>query len=461
LDERKPIDSMLKAYARKSRARFHMPGHKGKAKVLRAGGDITEIAGADNLHDPEGAIARSQGLYAAAAGAGHSFLLVNGGTAGVLAMLMHAGRCRKILIGRDCHRSAVSALVLSGAEPVWIGVPFDEGQGIQGCVLAEDAARCIDAHPDAAAILLTRPNYYGLCCDLEGISKTAHEKGMLVLADEAHGAHFPFHPGMPGSAGLLGADLWVQSTHKTLPALTQTAVLHTGANIDPGQVQSLLAMLQTSSPSYPLLASIENARAVMERDGRRFTERTLDLIDHFLDDIAGLKGIVPMDWQRIPGAAAKDPLRLVLDVSGRGLTGYEAARIISQKGIEAEMADMRRMVLICTASDSAQSFRRLKKALAELPIKNSAQVPEPPPALPERTMSPRDAFFSRTEWLPLADCAARPAAAPVGAYPPGTPSFVPGEIIDAAGLEHLLWEREQGAGLFGLKQGMARVVSRT
>ncbi|MDP2892316.1 MAG: arginine decarboxylase, partial [Bacillota bacterium] len=400
-----PIETMLRKYAGGNRVRFHMPGHKGRGKGIPAGWDITEAAGADNLHCPEGVIKLSQEMCASSFGAHQSFFLVNGSTAGVAAMMLYAGSGKKVIIGRDCHRSAVSALILSGAEPVFIPVDYDRKNRIYGCVKADDVLHALDENPDAAAVFLTRPNYYGLCSVVESIARAVREKGKLLLIDEAHGAHFPFHPRLPETSGKLGADMWVQSVHKTLPALTQGALLHTGERVDEKGIQNTLALLQTSSPSYPVMASIESARAVMDKKGEMLLDKILGLVDAFYEDLASIRGIKPLDWMRVHGAAAKDPLRLVLDVAEREITGYEAARHLSSRGIEPEMADARRVVFICTAADRRGGFEKLLKALSELPEpEKKAQGPPQPAKLPKAVMSPRQAHFSAAEWIPIENC---------------------------------------------------------
>lgn len=457
---KRPLEDIIRKYAEGKRARFHMPGHKGRAGEFNSAWDITEVTGTDNLYEPAGAIAEAQDLCAEAFGAGASLLLTGGSTAGVLAMILST--CRpgeKIIIGRDCHKSAVSALILCGLEPVFVAPRYQLERELTGCIAEEDVIKAIEQNPDAKAIFLTRPNYYGLCMKLRKITDAAHKAGLKVLIDEAHGAHFPFHPAFPENAGKMGADLWVQSAHKTLDALGQGGYLHCAKAEDAKEVLAALALVQTSSPSYPIMASLDRARDGMASNGRALLQDALMMVQEAEERIAKIDGLAIFNPDEIPHAGGKDPLRLVIDVSGRGLSGYTAAGILSAAGVEAEMADRRRLVLICTPWDRKADYDRLCRVLARLPLNSAkSKTVNAPPTLPVKAMDPREAYYSDTEWLQLKECAGRTAAGTVGTYPPGTPGFIPGETMDQPNLARLIEEMEAGAGAFGLNNGMMRVV---
>lgn len=457
---KRPLQDMIQRYADSKRARFHMPGHKGRAGTFQSAWDITEVAGTDNLYEPTGAIAEAQKLCADAFGATESIFLTGGSTVGVLAMVL--ATCKpgdKMILGRDCHKSMVAALILLGLEPVFIAPRYDMENALTGYVDEEDVINAIDGNPDAKAVFLTRPNYYGLCMQLQSIIVKAHKSGIKVLVDEAHGAHFPFHPAFPDSAGKLGADLWVQSAHKTLNALGQGAYLHCANTETAREALTALSLVQTSSPSYPIMASLDRARDDMVSDGRALLQHALDRVQEAVGRIERIEGLEIFRGDNIQASGGKDPLRLVIDVSGRGLSGYTAAGILSGAGVEVEMADRRRLVLICTPWDRKKDYNMLCRALAGLPMHKDEVKPFAGPcALPEKTMNPREAYSSDTEWMPLKECAGRTAAGTVGTYPPGTPAFIPGEVMDKENLNRLLEEMEAGAGAFGLSDGKMRVV---
>ncbi|MDR0397013.1 MAG: DegT/DnrJ/EryC1/StrS family aminotransferase [Oscillospiraceae bacterium] len=334
------------AKPRAGRLRFHMPGHKGKPLPypLDISCDLTEIPGTDDLYAPSGAIARAQSAAARSARAGHTIMLTNGSTAGVLTMVMYAAPDGgKLLLPRNAHRSAANACKLAGIQPVFI----DPGETL-------DAMR---RHPDARAVFVTSPDYYGIVTPLAPIAEEARRLGMRLLVDQAHGAHWNWWDS-PVRAGLSGADMWVQSAHKTLPAPGQTAWLHMSAAEDPDLARAILARTQTSSPSYLFMTALDCARDWMDGFGA--------------DALARLKDMIPSRWPdgivdpRAGSGTAFDPTRIVLDVTGRGLTGFEAQRRLAALGVDIELADERRIVLIATVADEPDDFGGLYYAISQI-----------------------------------------------------------------------------------------------
>ncbi len=456
-----PIISMLEAYARSSAARFHMPGHKGvggagMAFERIAQIDITELGFSDDLHRPKGAIADSERAWADACGARGCFFLVNGSTAGVLAMLLSLGTGRRVLIGRDCHKSAVAALALAGHQASFV-FPEDPGDGL-GMVSAAAVDQALTRAP-CDAVLITSPNYYGLCADLKAIADVAHRHGALLFVDAAHGAHFPFSDLLPESpAGC--ADAWVVSAHKTLCALTQTALLMVshGSRADTAAIRRALSMIMTSSPSYPLMASLERALSLAR--GGAWTGH-VRRITGVRERLKGLSGLSLLGGERAGGHGISeiDATRLCVRVGGRGVSGFDALNSLMERGIAAEMADSAHVVLITSPNDPSEWYDRLERALDSIPLgAKKPFVSHHARSLRETVLSVREAAFSAMEPVPVGRAAGRVAAAAFGIYPPGTALVFPGERIelgDIAALTAFIGER---AALFGVESGMVACV---
>lgn len=344
-----PVTDMLEGL-KKDRVMFAMPGHKGRLDLT----DITEIDGADNLLHPSGCIMESQKMAARLNSAAHAMYSTNGSSACTSAMIGYFGRGAKVIAARDFHISAKNAMELYGTRPVYVGL-----KDMCKPVRTEEIVQAIEEHPDAAGVYVTSPNYYGRCADLTTLAALCRRRGMLLAVDGAHGAHHPFSPLLPVSPGEAGADLWCASCHKTLPAKNQAAVLFCGDRVDERRLKRRLAAVHTTSPSYPILISIEQAYDEMEQEGAAMTEKQQAMIGRFLEKVDGLPGIA--------AEQTDDFTRIVLNVSGRGLTGFEAERHLSGAGIYAEAADEDRLILISTVADREADFARLAGALKELP----------------------------------------------------------------------------------------------
>lgn len=449
----------LGAYAERDCARFHMPGHKGRgmnglSRDALARWDVTELSFSDNLHDPAGPIARAQAAMAEAYGAKASFFVVNGCTAAVQAMLLALDPGERLLLYRDCHKCAVGGAALAGLDAVFISPGCDAALDL----LELPTPAALDAalsETGATAVLITSPNAYGLAADVAGLAETAHRRGALLLVDGAHGAHFPFSDALP--AGLAGyADLWSHSQHKTLNAFTQAASLHLGpCRVRPDTVQRALSLLQTSSPSYLLMASL---------DWSRYTAARQDWAGHVARcarlraDIGRLPGLAAQ-WPRLPaGAAGFDPTRLAVDVTARGISGYEALCALEKQDIYSEMADARRLVLITSPEDDPAWYDRLLDALAGLPYGDAHIKPrlfsfQPP----MRVLPLRAALLGRTALVPFAEAVEHALAETVGVYPPGIAAVLPGETLQKADYELLRAAEAAGATLFGVRGGLVAV----
>ena len=457
---KKPIVDMLTHLADDSKVRFHMPGHKGREgflpyDVLRY--DITELLGTDNLYMPSGVIEESQKRSAAGLGARACFYLVGGSSAGVAASLLSAaGHGEKVLFARDFHLSAISGIILAGIKPVFV-YPSSKNRYLPSVVTLEDFRQAIFDNQDAKAVYLTYPNYYGLCPDLNGIAALAHQMGLAVVVDAAHASAFPFSEMLPVSPGEAGADIWTMSLHKTLAAPNQCAVLCTGeqSGIGDDTVKRNINLLQTTSPSYLLLASMDQELAEMqERGADRLREAVLLLEEYILriEKLGGYK-CVTADIPAGTGAVDRDITKLVIDVTDRGMTGFMVEQKLNRNGIYIEGADCRNIILMCSHANKYEDFKQLTGALQEMTGTNysiadmadamrfgsAVQIP----------YNMRSIMLRRTLNLTFGQALGRVAACSVGTYPPGVPLIVPGQLIESEDLERLSALQSQGYTLFG------------
>lgn len=419
LGEAAPLMAMLRAS--QGRVRMHMPGHKGRLlpEALPLWFDTTELPVTDDLFAPEQGIAHAEALAAASAGASHTLLLSSGGTVGVMAMILaNVPPGGAIIVPRNCHHSVLSACVWGDIQPVFVPSALDA-----------DAVRAtITAYPQAAAVLLTRPDYSGACIDARPVADAAHAAGMKLLVDEAHGAHWNWPTeGQPKNAGAYGADAWMQSAHKTLPALTGAAWLHLSAGQDPDAVRRRLRMVHTSSPSFLILASLDQARAWMDLHGRQAIQALHARIEGFWRALAVCPGY---ENRHHTLRVACDPARVVVDTRRHGYTGQQVAQQLACHEIDVEMADADGITLIPSVWDASDALDRVAQALRGLP----SQKPLPAGALslpdvPEQCLRVRAAVLGPQQWVPLGKAAGRIAACSAGLYPPGVPLIVPGERV--------------------------------
>ncbi|MDD4074910.1 MAG: aminotransferase class V-fold PLP-dependent enzyme [Eubacteriales bacterium] len=446
-EREKSLPEVLGEYARRNVARFHMPGHKGRGIPMYeslSGWDVTELPATDDLHAPTGPIRKTQSAYAKAYGARDCFLLVNGSTAGVQAMLLSQGQNKRVLMARDCHRSAVSGLALAGHAAEFIYPELD------GMITPQAVEEALARRP-ADAVFITSPNYRGRCADVKGVAKAAHGHGALLLVDAAHGAHFPFANELP-SLCPQDVDMFCVSAHKTLNAFTQTALLFTGRGcpIDAQRIQSVLSMLQSSSPSYPLMTSLDWALHTA-KDWDTHVER----MRVFQKRLSAANGVT-VQTERADaarGVFAVDPTRLVIDVHMRGITGYAAYRDLYDKGVVAEAADMDHVIFITVPHDPQDWYDRLYEAVCTLPY-GDRRAPSPPKryARQPAVVSIRDAMLGDVDYVPLSQAAGRVAACAAGPYPPGVALFMPGERILQEYVDDLASCLQAGGAVFGLKQ---------
>ena len=477
-----PVYNALKSYSASGTLPFHMPGHKlgsgipvhflSEIEKL----DLTEIPGTDDLHRPDGVLKEAQELAAAAFGAAGSRFVVNGSTVGLHAAI--AAVCRpgqRLITGRDCHSSVVNGMLMAGVSPYYILSGYSDEFCISTGITPDDVEKAMDDAPDAPAVLVTRPNYYGICCDIRRIADTVHARGKVLIVDEAHGPHLVFNKRLPVSALEAGADICVQSAHKTLPAFTQGAYLHIGSDrADTERIDYFLDIYQTTSPSYIIMAFLDIAREIMQKQGKELLDR---LIDSIQANTARLDGgtLHLLDKAAVPGFD-HDPTRITVNVSRLGITGYEAERLLRREYcIQAEMSDLSNLVFISTVADNPGSIERLFDALIGLQrlytgavtanggagrgnAPDRACLGQRYTALLKRQIESwrRELYESSvimnagTERVRLADAAGRTSKCIIAPYPPGTALICPGEEITREAVDFLADVIRAGGSVHGV-----------
>ncbi len=480
---RAPFFESLVTAQRSGPISFHMPGHKFDPELLPeftgffgegvVTGDLTEcLPPIDYLHAATSTLVEAQTLAASAVGADRTFFLVNGSTVGNQAMLMavvHDGQ--KVIIPRAAHRSVYAGLILAGATPIYISPRYHPQVGFPLAVEASAIQERLAEHPDAVAVQITSPNYYGYLPDVSALVELAHNRNLPLLVDEAHGAHLPFHPDLPRSAVSHGADLVVQSAHKTLGALTQAAWLHLkGKRVSLTALQHIVAMLQSSSPSVLLTGSLDVARRQAVLHGRGLLDKALNLARHARHVIREIPGLWCYGAELVGeyGIAAHDPTKLVIRVTDTGLTGKAfAAELWSRFSIGVEFADPRHVICSITMADTAPKIDFLLAGLRAIaqdqrrPTRDDRETIQSPPELPELVLSPRQATFMPSRAVPLSDAIGEICAEQVIPYPPGVPLLMPGEIISAEMIEYVQYLQRQRIKIVGpedLQLGTVRVI---
>lgn len=474
--KRAPLYEQLERHARNRPHPFHVPGHKMGhsfdsharqrfSSILEL--DLTEISGTDDLHQPQGVIAEAQALAAEAFAAEETRFLIGGSTVGNMALIMTV--CRpgdKILVQRNCHKSVFHGIIMARATPVFLVPAVDLATGVAAGVRREDVERALQAHPDAKAVFLTNPTYYGMGIDLAKMAATVHRHDIPLLIDEAHGAHFGFHPAFPRSAMQSGADAAVQSTHKMASAMTMSSMLHLqGGRIDRERLYRLLAMLQSSSPSYVLMASLDLARRHLALEAHEEWERLLPLLDKLRERTAKL------EWLEWPQPCASrvyttfDPLKLFLHLRTGQMSGFALQELMENHGIFPELADESHVLLAASAGTSQRDLDALVRLLESVSPKVELEEERillhgvvSSHYLRQQAVPMHEAVDRPREAIPLEQALGRVVAEMVIPYPPGIPVLVPGERIDAEGLEMLAQLRRGHTRFHGVQDDRLQTI---
>ena len=464
-----PLFSGLVQHSKKNPIQFHIPGHKkgkGIAPEFREfigdnalSIDLINIGPLDDLHQPKGIIKEAQDLAAEAFGADHTFFSVQGTSGAIMAMIMSVcGPGDKIIVPRNVHKSVMSAIVFSGAIPIFIHPEIDEHLGISHGITTDSLIRALEEYPDAKAVLVINPTYFGISADLKSIVEIAHSYDIPVLVDEAHGVHIHFHDDLPLSAMQAGADMAATSVHKLGGSMTQSSILNVKGNrVSYKRVQSVLSMLTTTSTSYLLLASLDVSRKELAISGRELLHRTIQLANSIRKRINELDHIYCVGDEILEKDAAfdYDPTKLIISVKDLGLSGFDVEMWLRENyNIEVEMSDLYNILCLITPGDSEEEANILVSALAALckerallaaKINTQVLLPE----IPILAVSPRDAFYSETELVPFDDSEGRIIAEFIMVYPPGIPIFIPGEIISEENLVYIKKNRDAGLPVQG------------
>lgn len=473
MNDQTPIYSALCRYKGEDNLRLHMPGHaggRGVNEVLQSISaiDVTEVGGMDDLHLPQGIIAESQRLMARAVGAGESFYLVNGASSGIHALFMSMdAEGERILLPRNCHRSFYGGMVLSGAMPVYIPSRIDDELGLELTVKVSEIEKCLSQNPDIKTIFITSPSYFGTCSDIESITALAGQYRKDVLVDEAHGGHFAFHRGYPAPALAQGAMAAVNGLHKTWPVLNQGACLH----ITPGfseheRLRQAISLLMTTSPSYPLLASMELARMFMEQEGSYRLELAKQWSEEYKDKINQIRGLHchHEEFKERSDIKGIDPLKVLISMPGLQVSGYQMGNILKEKyHIQLEMETEHSILAMFSLLHDKSDWERFYNALQEVAAdyagskKRSLRIEAPPSA--KVVLSPRRAFQSPKRQVKLAESLNLISGEMIAVYPPGIPCLLPGETITKEILDYLHYVVQSGARIQGLEEPTLKNIS--
>ena len=460
----------LKNYGESDHYGFHMPGHKrqtgipGMEKLYQI--DITEIEGFDDLHHPRGILKEAQERAARVFQAEETHFLINGSTVGILSAL--AGVTRRgdtVLVARNCHKSVYHAIYMKELKPVYLYPGFDQETGLNTQISPEDVRRALEADPTIRVVVIVSPTYEGIVSDVEKIGEETHARGIPLIVDEAHGAHFGFHPYFPGNSNTKGADLVVQSLHKTLPSLTQTALLHmNGSYVNRREVRRYLDMLQTSSPSYVLMASIDDCVCRLEEKGDELWEPYVERLKWLRGELEKLKAL---ELIRLPG---QEPSKLVISTRKTSMTGRQLQELLLERyHLELEMAAGSYALAMTSPGDTREGMERLARALMDVDEMaglmynadkscGEFQYPCLEQVCTSAGMADRRRDGALGERVPWEESEGMVSFEYAYLYPPGIPLIVPGERINGEAVEILCRYREMGFAIEGLdKEGWIEV----
>lgn len=460
-----PLHQALEAHILERMAHFDVPGHKGGRgnkelkyflgeRTLKL--DVNSMKPLDNLCHPVSVIKEAQDLAAEAFGAKEAFFVVNGTTAAVQAMIM--GTCKagdKVIMPRNVHRSAINALVICGAMPIYINPGTNKQLGIPLGMSVADVEQAIKENPDAKVVMVNNPTYYGICSDLKKIVEIAHQYNMKVLVDEAHGTHFYFGDNMPINGMAAGADMAAISMHKTGGSLTQSSLLLCGKNINADYVRQVINLSQTTSASYLLMASLDIARKNLSLNGKDMFQKTIEFAEYARQEINKLEGYYAFAEELENGDTvyAFDKTKLSIHTRDIGLAGIEVYDLLRDDyGIQIEFGDIGNILAVISSGDRYLEIERLISALSEikrLHSKNKAGMFDHEYINPKVVMEPQKAFYSEKKSISLEESKGLVCGEFVMCYPPGIPILAPGELITDEILNYILYAKEKGCFMTG------------
>lgn len=464
---RAPLLEALKALRAARVVPFDVPGHKqgrGNPELTAFLGrqcmevDVNSMKPLDNLCHPVSVIREAEQLAAQAFGAAHAFFMVGGTTSAVQSMILSVcKRGDEIILPRNVHRSVINALVLCGAAPVYVNPQTDARLGISLGMALDDLRFAIEQHPNAKAVLVNNPTYYGVCSNIEAITRLAHEKGMKVLADEAHGTHFYFGENMPMSAMAAGADMASISMHKSGGSLTQSSLLVIGQGVSEGHVRQIINLTQTTSGSYLLMSSLDISRKNLATRGIEIFDHVQSLAQYAREEINDIGDYYAYSRELNNGDSIFDfdPTKLSIHTLDVGLAGIEVYELLRDEyNIQVEFGDVANILAYISVGDRERDIERLVSALAEirrLYKRDKAGMMQMEYISPEVAATPQEAFYAGTESLPIESSAGHICAESVMCYPPGIPILAPGERITAEIIRYIQYMKKKGGSLTGLE----------
>lgn len=460
-----PIYEALRKFRRMRVVPFDVPGHKrgrGNMELTEFLGedcmnvDVNSMKPLDNLCHPVSVIKDAEELAAEAFGAANAFFMVGGTTSAVQSMIMYA--CKegdKIIMPRNVHRSAINALILTGAVPVYVNPDVNHKLGIALGMSVSQVEQAIRDNPDAKAIMVNNPTYYGICSDLKRITELAHEHGMLVLVDEAHGTHFYFGESFPVTAMATGADCASVSMHKSGGSLTQSSFLLLGKNINADYMRQVINLTQTTSASYLLLSSLDISRKRLALGGREIFAQTVEMAEYARSEINEIGGYYAYSRELINGDSIFDfdVSKLSIYTLPIGLAGIEVYDLLRDEyDIQIEFGDIGNVLAYISVGDRKRDIERLISALAEIKRrfgKSGADMLTQEYISPVVAETPRKAFYAKKRSLPLEETSGLVCSEFVMCYPPGIPILAPGELITDEIIEYIKYAKEKGCQMTG------------
>lgn len=460
----------LEKLSQKKIISFHVPGHKNGNIYMKYKNhnfnneiltfDVTEIPGTDNLHAPIEMIKEAQEEAAKFFKADYTFFLVNGTSTGNISALMGVANPNdKIIVPRDCHKSVTHGLILGGLIPVYIMPEVNTKNNLSMGVTVQTVEEAILKNPEAKAVVITYPNYYGICSDIKEISNIVHKYEKILIVDEAHGSHFILSENLPIEALEAGADIVIQSTHKTLSSFTQSSMLHVKGNrVDIDRLRFMLAMNQSSSPSYLLMASLDEARAIAQKDGKILMSNLLDNIDDFYEKVSHIEGIKILDKRCIGkyGIHDFDKTRLVIDMTELGISGIQLEKYLRENhNIQMEMSDLNHIVAVCTIGNEKSDFEKLLEGLVCIKRENrqnlkKIEISSIMYPVPKMNMTPREATFRKKIDIEFEKSGGKTSGEYIIPYPPGIPILCPGEEITEEIIEYIKDLKKSGINIIGM-----------
>lgn len=473
-----PFFSEMKKYIESDPTCFDVPGHKmgnfdndleefaGKTLYKL---DVNAPIGLDNLYHPHGVIKEAEDLLADLYNVDEALFSINGTTGGIMTMIIGTIDAKeKIILPRNVHKSIINSLILSGAYPIFVMPDTDPETGIANGVKIDNYIKAMDENPDAKAVFVINPTYFGVTSNIKKLAKEAHERNMIVIADEAHGSHLYFHEDLPLGAMAAGADISSVSLHKTFGSLTQSsAILINKERINVSRIKKVYAMLSSTSPNHILLASIDVARKRMALDGHKLLSNTLDLARKTRERINKIRGFHCLDKSYLDGNGRFDidETKLVINTSEVGLSGFEIFKLIREvENVQMELGEISELLAIFTIGTTQKDADRLVEGLQKISdkyydITDIKTIPHFSYSFPELIVRPREAFHAPSKVISLDDAVGEISAESIMIYPPGIPLAIPGEIITQNAIDLLhFYEKEGGVVLSDSPDGYIKVL---